>query len=124
MAAVSLCGLGALVPAWWVALHASEPFRTLFVMPGEWERFRPFAHADAGLAILTGYAGVRGLTGSLTRSVGGWTTGAWGYATLWSVGAAMSGSAPALGAVLMGAALVIVVFACHALVSTGGADRR
>ena len=113
-----------LVVAWWIALHASESFRASFVQPNEWDRFRPFAYADAGLAVLTLMAGVRGFGGDLSPAVAGLAAGAWGYATLWSVGALLAGSFPALGVVLMIVALGIVAVACHALVSTGLADRR
>ena len=54
----------------------------------------------------------------------GLAVGAWGYATLWSVGITMSGVFPALGAILMVIALAIVAITCHELVSPGRADRR
>jgi hypothetical protein len=123
-AAGSLCILAILVVAWWIALHSSESFRAAFVQPNEWDRFRPFVYADAGLAVLTLIAGVRGFGGNLSPVVAGLVAGAWGYATLWSVGALFAGSFPALGAMLMAIALLIVGVACHALVSTGRADRR
>jgi hypothetical protein len=123
-AAGSLCILAFLVVAWWIALHASESFRAAFVLPGEWDRFRPFVYADAGLAVLTLLAGVRGFGSNLSPAVAGLAAGAWGYATLWSIGALFGGSLPALGTMLMVVAMGIVGVACHALVSTGRADRR
>ena len=122
-AAGSLCILSILVVAWWIALHASASFRAAFVQPDEWDRFRPFVYADAALAVLTLMAGVRGFGGNLSPTMAGLAAGAWGYATLWSVGALLAGSFPALGAGLMVVALAIVGVACHALVSTGRADR-
>ena len=123
-AAVSLCVVAVLVVAWWIGLHANESFRALFVHPNEWDRFRPFAYADAGLAALTFMAGVRGLAGVVSPTLVGLATGAWCYATLWSVGAVRSGTLPALGGVLMVIALVVVAVAGHALVSPSRADRR
>ncbi len=123
-AALSLCVLAVLVIAWWIALHAGESFRAWFVRPEEWDRFRPFAYADAGLAVVTLMAGARGLGGSVSPVLAGLVAGAWGYATLWSLGATLGGSFPALGAVLMVVALGVVGVACHALVPTGRADHR
>ena len=123
-AAISLCLLAVLVVAWWIALHASEAFRALFVRPDEWDGFRPFAYADAGLALLTLIVGAQGLRGSVAPAVAGLACGGWAYATLWSVGAAVSGSFLALGTALMLVALVVVALACHALVSPGPTDHR
>ena len=123
-AGTMLCVLAVLVVAWWILLHASESFRWWFVRPEEWDRFRPFAYADAGLAMLTLLAGVNGVRGGVSPTLAGLAAGGWGYATLWSVGAALSGSLPALGAVLMGVASIIVAIACHELVSSGRADHR
>jgi hypothetical protein len=118
-AAFSLCLLAVLIPAWWGALHASEMFRALFVRPDEWGRLQPFVYADMGLAVLTGLAGAKGFSRSLSAGMAGLAVGGWGYATLWTVGAALTGGWPALGAVVMVAAFVMVSLACHALVSTG-----
>jgi hypothetical protein len=118
-AAFSLCLLAVLIPAWWGALHASEVFRALFVRPGEWGRLQPFVYADIGLAIVTGLAGAKALSRSLSAGLAGLVVGGWGYATLWTAGATLTSGWPALGAVLMVAAFVMVSLACHALVSTG-----
>ena len=120
----SLCLLAAAVPAWWLALSGSEPVRGVFVPPGEWDRIRPFLFPDVGLAIITGVAGVRGLRGSVSGSVAGLAVGAWGYATLWTLGATVDGAVSALGAMLMLAAFTIVCLASRALVSPSRAVDR
>ena len=119
VAGFGLCLLAVLIPAWWAALYGSESFRALFVRPDEWDRLQPFVYADAGLAVLTGLAGARGLSRSLSPMTAGLAVGGWGYATLWMAGATLAGGWPALGAVLMGGAFIMVAAACHALVSTG-----
>ena len=117
IAGSGLCLLAAAVPAWWLALYANETFRELFVRPAEWERLQPFLYADLGLTAVTGMAGARSLGGSLSAILVGLVVGAWGYATLWTVGAAVAGSLSTLGAGLMLAAFALVCAACHALVS-------
>jgi hypothetical protein len=120
----SLCLLAAAVPAWWLALYGSEPVRGVFVPPGEWDRIRPFLFPDLGLAAITGVAGVRGLGGSLSGTIAGLAVGAWGYATLWTVGATVDGGVSALGVMLMLAAFTIVCVASRALVSPSRARDR
>ena len=120
----SLCLLAAAVPAWWLALYGSEPVRGVFVPPGEWDRIRPFLFPDVGLAIITGVAGVRGLRESVSGPIAGLTVGAWGYATLWTLGATADGAASALGGMLMLAAFTIVCVASRALVSPSRALDR
>ena len=112
------------MPAWWVALFASDAFRRLFVEPGAWETLRPLLYADLGLAVVTVLAGVRGLSGSLSATVAGLAIGAWGYATLWTVGAAVTGSLSTLGTMLMLVAFALVCAAYHALVSPRRSDDR
>jgi hypothetical protein len=116
MAGLSLCVLAAAVPAWWVALYASETVRGLFVRSDEWGRLQPFLYADVGLTVVTGVAAVRALGGSLSGTIAGLAVGAWGYSTLWTVGAAVTGVLSTLGAALMLAAFALVSSACHALV--------
>jgi hypothetical protein len=124
LAAVSLCLVAAAIPAWWLALYASEAFRGLFVRPEGWSRLQPFLYADLALAAVTGMAGVNGFRASLSGLLAGLVIGGWGYATLWTVGTAASGSLSTLGAGLMMAALVLVSVAARALVSTGRARDR
>ena len=124
LAGLLLCVLAAAVPAWWAALFASDAFRRLFVEPGAWETLRPLLYADLGLAVVTVLAGVRGLSGSLSATVAGLAIGAWGYATLWTVGAAVTGSLSTLGTMLMLVAFALVCAACHALVSPRRSDDR
>ena len=121
---MSLCLLAVAVPAWWLVLYASEMFRDLFVEPEAWGRLQPFLYADLGLTVVTALAGVRGLTGSLSATLAGLTVGAWAYATLWTIGAALDGSLSTLGPTLMLAAFTLVVTTCHALVSPRRARQR
>jgi hypothetical protein len=124
LAAASLCVLAAALPTWWLALYASEGARDLFVRPDEWSRLQPFLYADLGLTIVTGIAGARGLRGALSGAIAGMAVGAWGYATLWTVGAAIAGSLSTLGTLVMLIAFVVVCLACHALVSSRRAGDR
>ena len=124
MAGLSLCLLAAAVPAWWLVLYASEMFRDLFVKPEAWGRLQPFLYADLGLTVVTALAGVRGLGGSLSATLSGVTVGAWAYATLWTIGAALDGSLSTLGTTLMLAAFTLVATTCHALVSPRRARER
>ena len=105
-------------------LYASETARTLFVPPDEWRRLQPLLYADFGLTVITGIAGVRGLRRSVSGVVAGLTIGAWGYATLWTVGAAVASALSTLGTTLMLIAFAIVCLACHALVSPRRAGNR
>lgn len=117
MAGLSLCLLAVAVPAWWLVLYANEMFRDLFVKPEAWGRLQPFLYADLGLTVVTALAGVRGLAGSLSTTLAGLTVGAWAYATLSTIGAAIDGSLSALGTTLMLVAFALVSTTCHALVS-------
>ena len=110
--------LAAALPAWWLGLYVSQAARELFVRPDEWRLVQPFLYADLGLAIVTGIAGARGLRGGLSGGIAGISVGAWGYATLWTVGAAVAGSLSALGTVVMLIAFAVVCLASHALVSS------
>jgi hypothetical protein len=119
-----LCLLAATLPLWWIGLYTSEAFRATFVRPDDWSRLRPFLFADIGLTVATAWAGVNRLRGVPSTLAGGVTIGAWGYATLWTVGASWAGALSALGTMLMLGAFVMVVAACHALVSPGVARDR
>ena len=119
-----LCLLAAAVPVWWAALYTSDAFRQLFVEPSVWATLRPLLYADLGLTVVTAMAGFRGLGGSLSRMAAGLAIGAWGYATLWTVGAAITGALSTLGTILMLVAFALVCAACHALVSPRRADDR
>lgn len=105
-------------------MYVSEGARDLFVPPDEWRRLQSFLSADFGLAVVTGIAGARGLRGWLSGAVAGIAVGAWGYATLWTVGAPVAGSLTTLGTIVMLVAFVTVCLACHALVSPRRAGDR
>ena len=124
LVAAGLCAVAVAVPAWWVALYASESFRGVFVQPDDWAGLRSFLPADVGLTILTAVTGMRALRTDVSRTMAGLTAGAWGYATLWSVGAAIAGVLSALGAATMLVAFALVSTACHAPVSASGAGER
>ena len=119
--AIALVLVGIVVPLWWLALFANDAFRERFVAPADWPALRPFLLPDFGLASLTIACGVQGLRGRLSRLMAGLACGAWGYATLWTVGAMLSATLRAVGVVLMLTALTVVTLCCHALVSKSSA---
>lgn len=109
-------GLGSLacaIPAWWLGLFVSEPFRDAFIAATRWSSFRSLLWADLGLALVTLLAALE--QGSTVRN-SRWRTGAclggWLYATLWTVGAWSVGEVTWLGAVAMLLAFVLVGGLC------------
>jgi hypothetical protein len=93
----------------------SRPLRADDVLAGAHTISSP---PDLGLAALTLLCGLHGLGGRLSPLLAGLACGAWGYATLWTIGAMFSRDIHAVGVVLMLTATALVGFCCHGLVST------
>lgn len=104
--------VAAAIPAWWVALFASEAFRSVFASADAWPALRVCLWPDLGLAAITGFAALRPSVG-----VAATACGAWGYATLWTLSAHLAGAVLPLGAASMIVGLVVVLLALRALVS-------
>jgi hypothetical protein len=114
----ALTGLLALgLPLWWTAMYASSAFRAWFVPDSEWPAFQSLLLPDLGLALITAAAAVVVRADRRPASLFACATGAWGYATVYTLSFWSRSGAPAAGLVLVSVACTIMIVCCYAVVA-------
>jgi hypothetical protein len=119
-ASIFVGSCAAVVPIWWIGLHASTTFRAAFVPPPAWPDFQAVLLPDMLLAVLLAALAVTLWRGRPSPVLVGLTCGAWTYATAFSIAWTWTVGAPGLGAVLMLGACVPLLAIGYVLVSPRG----